>query len=140
MTITESGMLTLINPVPRAEPFDHPDWVFEAAAENVRGRLISCNGNQTQRFEGVLDLVFDGEVVVLDYAERPPFNELLFGRRRPIYVAFDLLIADGVDRRPLPRKPSRKSGWQSHQENRRRAASSIARRFRKATINSEGMP
>jgi hypothetical protein len=26
-------MLTLINPVPRAEPFDHSDWVFEAKFE-----------------------------------------------------------------------------------------------------------
>jgi ATP-dependent DNA ligase len=30
-------------------------------------------------------------------------NELLFGRCRPTYVAFDLLMADGVDLRPLPR-------------------------------------
>jgi bifunctional non-homologous end joining protein LigD len=55
----------------------------------------------------VLDLlpkgyVFDGELVVLDDAGRPLFNELLFGRRRPTYVAFDLLIADGIDLRPLP--------------------------------------
>jgi hypothetical protein len=41
-------MLTLINPVERAEPFDHADWIFEAkfdgfraAADTVRGRLIS---------------------------------------------------------------------------------------------------
>jgi ATP-dependent DNA ligase len=38
-------MLTLINLVPRAEPFDHHDWVFEAkfdgfraAADTVRGQ------------------------------------------------------------------------------------------------------
>jgi ATP-dependent DNA ligase len=37
-------MLTLINPVPRAEPFGHADWLFElkfdgfrAAADTVRG-------------------------------------------------------------------------------------------------------
>jgi ATP-dependent DNA ligase len=101
-------MLTLINPVKRAEPFDHADWVFEAkfdgfraAADTVRGRLISRNGNRTQRFERVLDLlpkghVFDGELVVLDHAGRPLFNGLLFGRRSPTYVAFDLLIADGM--------------------------------------------
>jgi ATP-dependent DNA ligase len=56
-----------------------------------------------QRFEGVLDLlpkghVFDGELVVLEDAGRPLFNELLFGRRRPTYVAFDLLNADGIGR------------------------------------------
>jgi hypothetical protein len=49
-------MLTLINPVERAEPFNHADWVFKAkfdgfraAADTVRGRfapsyveLLSC--------------------------------------------------------------------------------------------------
>jgi ATP-dependent DNA ligase len=66
-------MLTLINPTQRPEPFDHADWVFEAkfdgfraAADTVRGRLISRNGNRMKRFEAVLDLlpkghVFDGE-------------------------------------------------------------------------------
>jgi len=39
---------------------------------------------------------------VLDDAGRPLFNEFLFGHRRLTYVAFDLLIADGVDLRPLP--------------------------------------
>jgi bifunctional non-homologous end joining protein LigD len=109
-------MLTLINPVRRAEPFDHPDWVFEAkfdgfraAADTVGGRLISRNGNRMQRFERILDWlpkghIFDGELVVLDDTGRPLFNELLFGRRRPTYVAFDLLIADGIDLRPLPLK------------------------------------
>jgi hypothetical protein len=57
-------MLTLIHPVKRAEPFDHADWAFEAkfdrfraAADTVRGRLISRNGNRLQRFERVLDLL-----------------------------------------------------------------------------------
>ena len=35
-------------------------------------------------------------------AGRPLFGELMFGRQRPTYVAFDLLFADGVDLRPLP--------------------------------------
>ena len=56
--------------------------------------------------EEVLDLlpqgyVFDGELVVLDDVGRPLFNKLLFGHRRPTFVAFDLLIEDGVDLRPL---------------------------------------
>jgi ATP-dependent DNA ligase len=57
-------MLTLINPVPRPEPFDHADWLFElkfngfrAAADTVRGRLISGNGDRLRRYEGVLDLL-----------------------------------------------------------------------------------
>jgi hypothetical protein len=39
-------MLMLINPAERAEPFDHPDWLFEpkfdglrAAADTVRGQF-----------------------------------------------------------------------------------------------------
>jgi len=107
-------MLPLINPVRRPEPFDHPDWLFEAkfdgfraAADTVRGQLISRNGNRMKRHEDVLDLlppgyVFDGELVVLDDTGRPLFNKLLFGDHRPTYVAFDLLIADGIDLRPLP--------------------------------------
>lgn len=55
----------------------------------------------------VLDLLpkghaFDGELVLLDDAVRPLFNELMFGRRRATYVAFDLLMADSVDLRLLP--------------------------------------
>ena len=46
--------------------------------------------------------MFDGELVVLDEAGRPQFGELMFGRRRPTYVAFDLLFADSEDLRPLP--------------------------------------
>jgi ATP-dependent DNA ligase len=89
-------MLTLIDPVERAEPFDHADWVFEAkfdgfraAADTVRGRLISRNGNRMNLFEGVLDLlakghVFDRELVVLDDAVRPPVRRVaLWARRRP---------------------------------------------------------
>jgi ATP-dependent DNA ligase len=46
-------MLSLINPVRRPEPFDHPDWLFEAkfdgfraAADTIRGQVISRNGNR----------------------------------------------------------------------------------------------
>jgi ATP-dependent DNA ligase len=43
-------MVALITPVERTEPFDHADWLFDAkfdgfraAADAVRGRLISRN-------------------------------------------------------------------------------------------------
>jgi ATP-dependent DNA ligase len=77
---------------------------FRAGADTARGQLISRNGNR--RFDEVLDrlpkgYVFDGELVALDDAGRPLFNELLFGRRRPTYVAFDLRMVDRVDYRPL---------------------------------------
>ena len=49
-------MLHLINPLRRPEPFGHPDWLFEAkfdgfraAADTVRGQLISRNGNRMKR-------------------------------------------------------------------------------------------
>jgi hypothetical protein len=35
---------------------------FRAAADTVRGRLISRNGNRMQRFEPVLDLLPKGHV------------------------------------------------------------------------------
>jgi len=54
----------LINSVPQTEPFDHPDWLFEAkfdgfraAADTVRGQLISRNGHRMQLFEKVFDLL-----------------------------------------------------------------------------------
>ncbi len=90
-----SVVITEPNPVPRAEPFDHPDWIFEAkfdgfraAADTVRGGLSLRNGSRMRRFEAVLDLlprghVFDCELVVFDEPGRPLFNELLFGHWRP---------------------------------------------------------
>jgi hypothetical protein len=56
VTVTRSSMLTLINPIERAEPFDRPDWPFEAkfdgfraAADTARGQLILRNGNPKRR-------------------------------------------------------------------------------------------
>lgn len=107
-------MLSVINPVVREDPFDHPEWVFEpkfdgfrAVADTVRGRMISRNSRPMPRFERVLDLlpkghIFDGELVVLDATGRPQFDALLFGSGHPTYVAFDLLVADGDDMRPRP--------------------------------------
>jgi ATP-dependent DNA ligase len=40
--------------------------------------------------------------VALDRDGRPIFNDLLFGRRQPVYVAFDVLVVDGEDVRALP--------------------------------------
>jgi hypothetical protein len=66
------------------QPFDNLDWIlalkidhFRAAADTVRGRLISRDW--MQRFARVLDRlpkghVFDGELVVLDEGGRPLFD------------------------------------------------------------------
>src|SRR5205823_12647971 len=103
-------------PVVRQEPFDDPAWLFElkldgfrGLADTVQGRMLSKNGNRMRRFETLLDAlppgyVFDGEIVALDEQGRPRFNDLLFGRREPVYVAFDVLVVDGGDVRALPLK------------------------------------
>src|SRR5262249_34276153 len=43
-------------------------------------------------------------IVALDETGRPQFNDLLFGRRCPSYVAFDILVFDGDDVTHLPLK------------------------------------
>jgi ATP-dependent DNA ligase len=48
--------------------------------------------------------MFDGEIVALNDGGRPVFNDLLFGRRAPTYVAFDVLFADDEDVRGAPLK------------------------------------
>ncbi len=105
-----------IIPIVRKEPFDDPAWLFElkydgfrGIADTIRGRMLSKNKNRLRRFERLLETlpqgcVFDGEIVALDEIGRPIFNDLLFGRREPTYIAFDLLFADGEDIRPLPLK------------------------------------
>ncbi len=51
--------------------------------------------------------MFDGKIVALDAGGRPVFNDLLFGRRPAVYVAFDVLFADGEDVRAAPLKQRR---------------------------------
>jgi len=45
-------------------------------------------------------LVLDGEIVCLDHRGHCQFNDLLFRRGEPSFVAFDLLSAGGKDLRP----------------------------------------
>jgi bifunctional non-homologous end joining protein LigD len=109
-------MMNPIIPVRRKGPFDDDAWVFELKldgfrelADTIRGPMLSKNGNPMGRFERLLDAlprgyVFDGEIVALDEGGRPRFNDLMFGRREPAYVAFDVLFADGEDVRALPLK------------------------------------
>src|SRR5262249_46937010 len=82
---------------------------FRGLADTIAGRMLSKNGNRLKRFEALLDAlpagyVFDGEIVALDETGRPIFNDLLFGRREPTYIAFDLLFVDGEDVRAAPLK------------------------------------
>ena len=92
-----------IIPIVRKEPFDDPAWLFElkydgfrGIADTIRGRILSKNKNRLPRFDRLLErlaagCVFDSEIVALDETGRPIFNDLLFGRREPTYIAFDLL-------------------------------------------------
>lgn len=46
--------------------------------------------------------IVDGEIACLDPDGRSNFYHLLFRRRAPFFCAFDLLMIDGEDVRPLP--------------------------------------
>jgi bifunctional non-homologous end joining protein LigD len=69
--------------------------------------MVSKRGNSMKRFEGLLGTlpagcILDGEIVALDEAGRPKFKDLIFARRPPVYLGFDVVTADGDDLRLLP--------------------------------------
>jgi bifunctional non-homologous end joining protein LigD len=108
--------LAPIIPIRRPEPIDDPACLFEikldgfrALADTIAGRLISKNGNPLKRFASPLgtlpsDFVFDGEIVALDDDGKPMFNDLMFGRREPVFVPFDVLVAEGENVLAMPLK------------------------------------
>jgi hypothetical protein len=112
----------LIIPLKRSEPFDDPACLFDlkldgyrGVADTIAGRMLSKKGHRLRRFEPLLETlpagyVFDGEIVALGEDGRPRFYDLMFGRREPVYVAFDLLFSEGEDVRALPLK-ERKACW-----------------------------
>lgn len=86
-----------------------------AASDNELAAHSSASRPHLNPRAAVLDLlpsghVFDGELIVLDDAGRPLFNELLCGRGRTTYVAFDLLMANGVDLWPGRSKSVKAAG------------------------------
>jgi bifunctional non-homologous end joining protein LigD len=101
-----------IIPVPRKEPFDDPEWLFELKLDGFRGitdsrRMLSKNGNRLARFDRLLaelprDLVLDGEIIAADDDGRPQFTALMLGRRPAEYVVFDVLQSEGRALRRLP--------------------------------------
>jgi len=111
--------LAPIIPIRRQEPLDDDGWAAElkldglrGIADTINGRMLSKNLNPLRRFQHLLDglpfdCVFDGEIVVFDQDGRPDFNSLLFGRREPVYIVFDLLFYEGEDIRSLPLKERR---------------------------------
>jgi len=113
-----------LQPMPlsrRALPFDHPEWIFELKYDGFRAvaviadgrcQLVSRNGNVFKSFDILASklpkeiradsALIDGEIVCLDSRGRSQFSDLFYRRKEPIFVAFDLLSADGQDFRPLP--------------------------------------
>ena len=103
----------LFQPMPlsrRAEPFNHPDWLFEIKWDGFRAlldpdgegvRLVSRNGNAFKSFPSLCEglardlkgrrCVLDGEIVCLDSHGKPQFKNLLFRRAEPVFYAFDIL-------------------------------------------------
>lgn len=123
----EAPMPRAVRPMlatPAAEPFDHPDWIFEmkwdgyrAVAEIRDGEVALYSRNllplnrkfapiaealKVCRFEAVLD----GEIVVVDDRGRPDFQQLQHyresGSGHLLYYVFDLLHFQGHDLTALP--------------------------------------
>jgi bifunctional non-homologous end joining protein LigD len=105
----------------RSEPFDSDQFIFELKVDGFgavahidagHGALISRNGNVFRDFADlatwiaehlhVESAVLDGEIACVDDSGRSIFRDLLFRRRRCVFIAFDLLYLNGKDRRTLP--------------------------------------
>jgi bifunctional non-homologous end joining protein LigD len=100
--------------------FSHPDWMFEIKFDGFRAlaqieqghcSLVSRNGNAFKSFRSLAEslasevkhsVVLDGEIVCLDDDGKPRFDDLLFRRGEPRFVAFDLLHCDGQDLKYSP--------------------------------------
>ena len=117
-------MLPPITPMPLlriAEPFDHPDFLYEIKYDGFRAlalidghhcQLISRRRNVYKPWPYLCDelahavrchsAVLDGEIVCLGLDGRSRFNDLLFRREWPFFATFDLLSLDGKDLRALP--------------------------------------
>jgi len=111
-------MLPQINPMTltrQKEAFNHPDWLFEvkhdgfravAYVEDGKCKLVSRNGNTFQRFKELAksvastlesrSAIMDGEIVCLDENGHSLFYELMNGKGKPSFYAFDLLFASSL--------------------------------------------
>ena len=104
-----------------ADPFDHPDWLFELKLDGFRAlaqieghhcTLISRRGHTFKHWPMLAvelahavrceSAILDGEVCCLDDDGRSNFHKLLLFRREwPFFCAFDLLQLNGCDLRQL---------------------------------------
>ncbi len=109
---------------PVAEPFDHPDWIFEVKWDGYRAvaeiqdgsvSLYSRNGiSFDKKFYPIADslrklgfeAVLDGEIVVVDDQGRPDFQALQHYQDSKgshlLYYVFDLLYFRGHDLMDIP--------------------------------------
>jgi bifunctional non-homologous end joining protein LigD len=115
----------------RAEPFNHPDWVFEPKYDGYRGMLYlapgvptfgSKRGSVLTRFRllaeattrlGVRNAILDGEVVALTDVGQHDTGLLLRGQVHLHYAAFDLLWLNGRDLRALPLVKRQERAWRA---------------------------
>lgn len=107
----------------RTAPFDGPEWIFELKYDGFRAlavvhsgicQMVSRNGHPFASFQALAgsigsalrsttrSAVIDGEIVCLDATGHPRFNDLLFHRAEPCFLAFDLIATDGRDLRGVP--------------------------------------
>jgi bifunctional non-homologous end joining protein LigD len=105
----------------RAQPFSHPDWLYEIKHDGFRAlaylergqcQLVSRKGHVYKRFGELTEhiaasvdvqgAVLDGEIVCLDDRGRSQFKSLMYRRMEPYFYAFDILELDGRDLRSLP--------------------------------------
>ncbi|MEO8658867.1 MAG: hypothetical protein ABI693_10365 [Bryobacteraceae bacterium] len=101
--------------------FDSPDWIFEVKYDGLRGFacsdgqntvLLSPNGKVYTGFPllvraiadalGGVPAVLDGEIVHLDEAGRPAYGPLVHRKLPQHFYAFDLVMLNHEDLRPLP--------------------------------------
>lgn len=106
--------MLLFSPMPlgrKPRPFDDPAYLFELKYDGFRALavveyghcvLYSRNGHPFASFADLAtrignalmprSVVLDGEIVCLDRHGHCQFNDLLFRREEPCFVAFDVLI------------------------------------------------
>jgi bifunctional non-homologous end joining protein LigD len=112
----------LVSPVPLADPFDDPAWVFEPRYDGFRAVLYgSDRGSEIEVFQDMehqsqelrhrvaevlrgREAILDGQIVSLDRQGKPGLEHLLRGDGYLAFAAFDLLWLDGADLRDRPLK------------------------------------
>ncbi len=109
---------------PVAEPFDHPDWIFEVkwdgyrAVAEIRDGSVSLYSRKgisfDKKFSSIADslrklgfeAVLDGEIVIVDEQGRPDFQALQHYQDSKsghlLYYVFDLLYFRGHDLMDIP--------------------------------------